>query len=84
MRTLVEQTVQVARTAIARLTTHGIINKDRFEVHMLMGGEVNDTWDMHPERECILIGTQDMLLSRPQSRLCHEPFSVAGALWLAE
>jgi len=26
----------------------------------LMGGEVSDTWDAHPERECVLIGTQDM------------------------
>jgi CRISPR-associated endonuclease/helicase Cas3 len=68
MRTLVEQTEQVACAAIARLTDYGIIHKDRFEVYVLMGGEVSDTWDAHPERECILIGTQDMLLSRALNR----------------
>ena len=68
MRTLVEQTAQVARKAIDRLTAHGIVDKDRFEVHVLMGGEVSDTWDAYPERECILIGTQDMLLSRALNR----------------
>ena len=34
----------------------------------MMGGEMSDTWDVHPERECILIGTQDMLLSRALNR----------------
>ncbi len=68
MRTLVEQTEKVTSTAIARLAAHGIVDKDRFEVHVLMGGEVSDTWDTHPERECILIGTQDMLLSRALNR----------------
>lgn len=68
MRTLVEQTAQAAHTAIARLAAHGIVDKDRFKVHILMGGEVSDTWDAYPERECILIGTQDMLLSRALNR----------------
>ena len=68
MRTLVEQTEQVARKAIARLIAHGIVEEGRFEVHVLMGGEVSDTWDASPERECILIGTQDMLLSRALNR----------------
>ena len=68
MRTLVEQTAQVARKAIAQLITHGVVDKDRFEVCVLMGGEVSDTWDASPEQECILIGTQDMLLSRALNR----------------
>jgi len=68
MRSLVEQTERVACTAITQLTAQGIINKDRFEVHVLMGGEVSETWDVHPEREYILIGTQDMLLSRALNR----------------
>ncbi|GFO82769.1 MAG: hypothetical protein A49_23960 [Methyloceanibacter sp.] len=29
-----------------------------------MGGEDEDKWDIHPEREAIIIGTQDILLSR--------------------
>src|SRR5262249_47445400 len=61
MRTLVEQTVQIARKAVDRLIANGIVQEGRFEVHVLMGGEVSDTWDASPERECILIGTQDML-----------------------
>ena len=68
MRTLVEQTVQVARAAVDRLTATGMVNKDRFGVYVLMGGDVSDAWDTWPERECILIGTQDMLLSRALNR----------------
>ena len=35
---------------------------------ILMGGEEKTDWDIHPEREAILIGTQDMLLSRALNR----------------
>ena len=48
MRTLVEQTAQVARKAIDQLIAHGIVEEGRFEVHVLMGGEVSDTWDAYP------------------------------------
>jgi CRISPR-associated endonuclease/helicase Cas3 len=68
MRTLVEQTEQVARKAIDRLIEHSIVGEGRFKVYVLMGGEVSDTWDASPEREYILIGTQDMLLSRALNR----------------
>lgn len=37
-------------------------------VHVLMGGEETDDWDIHPERDAIIIGTQDMLLSRALNR----------------
>ncbi len=37
-------------------------------VWMLMGGETVQNWDWYPEREAILIGTQDMLLSRALNR----------------
>ncbi len=63
MRTLVEQTRGVAEEAIKSLNL-----EERFTVHTLMGGDVSVEWDMHPERECILIGTQDMLLSRALNR----------------
>jgi len=33
-----------------------------------MGGEEKTEWDLYPEREAILIGTQDMLLSRALNR----------------
>ncbi|MDQ3684704.1 MAG: DEAD/DEAH box helicase, partial [Acidobacteriota bacterium] len=48
MRTLVEQTRDVAKEAIKSL---GL--ETRFTVHILMGGDVSDEWDTHPERECI-------------------------------
>lgn len=37
-------------------------------VHVLMGGEETEDWDVYPERNAILIGTQDMLLSRALNR----------------
>lgn len=68
MRTLVEQTVRVAQQALARLIEHGLLTEEQCAVHVLMGGDVSDEWDMTPERPCILIGTQDMLLSRALNR----------------
>ena len=41
---------------------------EKIRVHLLMGGEVDRDWDMYPERDAILIGTQDMLLSRALNR----------------
>lgn len=63
MRTLVEQTRSVAEAAINRL---GL--KVRIGLETLMGGDVGKEWDTQPEREFILIGTQDMLLSRALNR----------------
>src|SRR5260370_34611896 len=37
-------------------------------VHLLMGGEDDTGWAIWPERDAILIGTQDMLLSRALNR----------------
>lgn len=37
-------------------------------VHLLMGGEERTDWASWPERDAILIGTQDMLLSRALNR----------------
>ena len=41
---------------------------EKIRVHLLMGGDVDRDWDMYPERDSILIGTQDMLLSRALNR----------------
>ncbi len=79
MRTLVEQTRDVTKQAIKNLEEAGLVEKDRFGVCVLMGGEVSDKraanskkkqceWDTEPEKEFILIGTQDMLLSRALNR----------------
>ena len=40
----------------------------RIAVTVLMGGEDKDEWDRYPERDAIIIGTQDMLLSRALNR----------------
>ena len=40
----------------------------RIVVTVLMGGEDADKWDLYPERDAILIGTQDMMLSRALNR----------------
>ena len=68
MRTLVEQTREVARRAVDNLKQLYPARFDQLDTHTLMGGNVKREWDDHPERECILIGTQDMLLSRALNR----------------
>jgi len=40
----------------------------RIAVHLLMGGEERTDWPLWPERDAVLIGTQDMLLSRALNR----------------
>lgn len=71
MRTLVEQT----RDEVEKwLKAHGLLwdekesHDGKVGLHILMGGEDAGEWDLHPEREAILIGTQDMLLSRALNR----------------
>jgi CRISPR-associated endonuclease/helicase Cas3 len=56
-----------------RLTSYrqdGIDRSDseKIPVHVLMGGEEEEDWDIYPEGEQIIIGTQDMLLSRALNR----------------
>jgi CRISPR-associated endonuclease/helicase Cas3 len=63
MRVLVEQTEQVARQIADRIPESG-----RPFVTVLMGGEDSGEWFLHPERPAIVIGTQDMLLSRALNR----------------
>lgn len=63
MRTLVEQTHDEAARWLENL---GL--SDQVGLHLLMGGEVAGEWDIHPEKNAILIGTQDMLLSRALNR----------------
>ncbi|EQD33265.1 CRISPR-associated helicase Cas3, partial [mine drainage metagenome] len=42
--------------------------EDKIVVTTLMGGEEDYNWDIYPERDAIIIGTQDMLLSRVLNR----------------
>jgi len=73
MRVLVEQTHDCARSWLAALdllAEHAPDKHppDRIGVHVLMGGEREVDWDHWPDRDQILIGTQDMLLSRALNR----------------
>ena len=61
MRVLVEQTANVARRLIESAGLD-------IGVHMLMGGIEPSSWHLYPERPAVLIGTQDMLLSRALNR----------------
>lgn len=53
---------------IEYLPRYGQSDDDLISVHLLMGGENSGNWAEYPERESILIGTQDMLLSRALNR----------------
>ena len=68
MRTLVEQTYSEASQWIEKLVKAGLIQGESPKVHLLMGGEDAGDWDIYPEKDAILIGTQDMLLSRALNR----------------
>lgn len=61
MRSLVEQTQENVQkwNAAAGLD---------LPVYVLMGGDVDEDWELRPEQPAILIGTQDMLLSRALNR----------------
>ncbi|MCY3711648.1 MAG: CRISPR-associated helicase Cas3', partial [Caldilineaceae bacterium] len=63
MRTLVEQTAERVKNWLARLDEAACV-----DVVILMGGEPREQWHLHPERPQIIIGTQDMLLSRALNR----------------
>ena len=72
MRTLVEQTQDCAEAWLDQLCKTGsILLSQRPAVHILMGGEDREAmrdWDLHPEHDAILIGTQDLLVSRALNR----------------
>lgn len=63
LRTLVEQTAERVTGWLANL---GI--SDRIALTVLFGGQERDGWELYPEKERIVIGTQDMLLSRALNR----------------
>lgn len=83
MRTLVEQTEDVVRKQLAEL---GLLWDGRgapdgkVGVHVLMGGVDAAPWHNHPGAPAVLIGTQDMLLSRALNR----GFGAARARWPME
>lgn len=70
MRTLVEQTEREVRKWLGDSLWDGKpeSRKGKVGVHVLMGGEDAGEWDIYPEENAVLIGTQDMLLSRALNR----------------
>ncbi len=69
MRTLVEQTRDEAQKWLGDLLwDEKGPHEGKVGLHILMGGEDAGEWDIHPEQNAILIGTQDMLLSRALNR----------------
>ncbi len=71
MRVLVEQTERNIRKWLQNLGVLGNkAGEGKVSVHLLMGGEEADlkTWAEYPEEDMVLIGTQDMLLSRALMR----------------
>lgn len=71
MRVLVEQLHAEVGAVLARLSGLGGESTDaahKVEVHLLMGGIDQTEWYLAPEQPAVLIGTQDMLLSRALNR----------------
>ncbi len=71
MRVLVEQTERNACRWLENLGVAGRPGENKVSVHLLMGGSEDvkkPTWADYPEEDAILIGTQDMLLSRALMR----------------
>lgn len=70
MRVLVEQTEEEVRKALTALGLlwEGGDHDGKVGVHLLMGGAESGEWHLYPEQCAVLIGTQDMLLSRAMNR----------------
>ncbi len=76
MRTLVEQTQREVRKWLLRTARTYTKPREKSALRwlalhspvILMGGEPKTAWEAHSEADTILIGTQDMLLSRALNR----------------
>ena len=83
MRTLVEQTADAVKEWFGRLAAEAN-GENRLpqpaDVHVLMGGLDIDGWLETPERPAVLVGTQDMLLSRALMR----GYASSRAVWPME
>lgn len=75
-RVLVEQTRDKTVEWLGRLAER-FGNVANIAVCTLMGGEDESDWDLYPEREAIIVGTQDMLLSRALNR----GYAMSRARW---
>ncbi len=97
MRTLVEQTEAEIKTCLSTAGLlwdgHSDTHAGTVGVHVLMGGSDAGDWHLYPEENAVLIGTQDMLLSRALNRGYAAPrarwpmeFGLLNqdALWIAD
>ena len=75
MRTLVEQTVKRIEGWLSNLNMTDLVG-----VATLMGGEPRERWYLYPEKPFIVVGTQDMLLSRALNR----GYGSSPFMWPAE
>ena len=84
MRTLVEQTHTEVRRWLEGLDACGIDPRGLLPraagVHILMGGVETGRWIEFPESPAVILGTQDMLLSRALMR----GFASSRAIWPME
>ena len=84
MRTLVDQTAREIRRWVqnldaAAIDPGGLLPRPR-DVHVLVGGVASVDWRDFPERSAVLVGTQDMLLSRALMR----GYASSRAMWPVE
>lgn len=75
MRVLVEQTERVVKGWLERARMQDVVG-----VHVLMGGVRANQWVLRLDQPAVLIGTQDMLLSRALNR----GYGAARGLWPME
>lgn len=76
MRVLVEQTRDTVQQCVQNLLTKGLLtdppiatsDSEAQNCFTLMGGDLDTEWQRYLEKPAILIGTQDMLLSRALNR----------------
>ncbi|PQO25816.1 hypothetical protein C5Y96_23710 [Blastopirellula marina] len=65
-RVLVEQTVDSLMQLLEKVSQ--VENTESVPVYPLLGGVDTGDWYRYPEKPCVLVGTQDMLLSRALNR----------------
>lgn len=84
MRTLVEQTANAVTEWFRGLNDSGVNGSGALpraeDVHVLMGGVESHGWIEVPERSSVVVGTQDMLLSRALMR----GYASSRAVWPVE
>jgi len=68
MRTLVDQTVKAIEGWLHEAEDDPKFKARSIQVHQLMGGAINTEWEREPDRDYIIVGTQDQILSRCLNR----------------